>query len=374
MHAKIGRGRLTANILASVLIVTPAIWGIGRVASRHWRLTRVFHARAEFARIDGLQAGDEVRVQGMKAGVVESINPPESPGRPVSLIFRIDDRLRSLVRIDARARIAAQGIVGAKVVEIEPGRPDAAGLEDWGLIRSEPTVEVASILRDASLALKRVDAVADSAQKGLEEIGAIATSIRKGEGSLGRFVHDDQAYSKLLDLTRQGQKTLVDLEENLAALKRTWPISSYFKDRAFFDRDRVLFKPGSERDEKTLPADELFERGKAILTNQGRGVLDGVAKWFRKQAKPSSEVVIAAFTAAGEDEELNLILTQEQAEAVRKYMVDYYSIDSIGWFSSRRVAAVGFGSRAPKSIERKPETKDEAPPRRVEFIVFTPRK
>lgn len=374
MRATIGRGRLAANILASVLIVTPAIWGVGRVASRHWRLTRVFHARAEFARIDGLQTGDEVRVQGMKAGVVEAINPPEAPGRPVSLVLRIDERLRSLVRSDARARIAAQGIVGAKVVEIEPGAADAAALNDWGLIRSEPTVEVASILHDASIALKRVDAVADSAQKGLEEINAIAASIHKGEGSLGRFVHDDQAYSKLLDLTRQGEKTLVDLEENLAALKRTWPISSYFKDRAFFDRDRVLFKPGSERDEKTLPADDLFERGKSILTNQGRGILDGVGSWFRKRAKPSSEVVIAAFTESGEDEELNLILTQEQAEAVRKYMIDHYSIDSVGWFSSRRVAAVGFGSRAPKSIEKKPEAEAEAPARRVEFIVFTPRK
>ena len=28
----------------------------------------------------------------------------------------------------------------------------------------------------------------------------------------------------------------VELEENLAALKRTWPISRYFNDRAFYDR------------------------------------------------------------------------------------------------------------------------------------------
>ena len=60
-------------------------------------------------------------------------------------------------------------------------------------------------------------------------------------------------------------------------------------------------------------------------------------------------MVIAAFTSDdGQDQDLAQILTQEQADAVRKYLIAKHGIDSAGWFSSRKVAAVGFGSQAPQ--------------------------
>ena len=39
--------------------------------------------------------------------------------------MRIDDRLKPLIRTDAVARIVSEGMVGAKAVELTPGRPDA---------------------------------------------------------------------------------------------------------------------------------------------------------------------------------------------------------------------------------------------------------
>ncbi len=72
-----------------------------------------------------------------------------------------------------------------------------------------------------------------------------------------------------------------------------------------------------------------------------------MAAWFEKAKRPKSEVVIAAFTDDDRDPELAQILTQEQADAVRKYLIAKHGIDSAGWFSGRKVAAVGFGSQAP---------------------------
>ncbi len=39
---------------------------------------------------------------------------------------------------------------------------------------------------------------------------------------------------------------LTALDENLTALKQTWPLSRYFDQRAYLDRDRVLFQPGAD--------------------------------------------------------------------------------------------------------------------------------
>jgi len=228
---------------------------------------------------------------------------------------------------------------------------------------------VADLLRKASASLARLDAVSSAAAQGLGEVNAIAASVHKGEGSLGKLVNEDEAYRKLVTLSEKGERTLHDLEDNLDALKQTWPLSRYFNGRAYFDRERVLFHPGAERDSQTLAADDLFEPGRSVLTLAGQRRLDGVGAWFQKVKRPASEVVIAAFTDQPRDAELAQILTQEQAEAVRKYLSARHSIGSAGWFATRKVAVVGFGTDVPRTPAGDGQT---APPRRVEVIVFTP--
>jgi phospholipid/cholesterol/gamma-HCH transport system substrate-binding protein len=357
-----------------LVVLAIAVGGMVQVARRHWDWQETFHARAEFANIAGVEPGGAVRLQGINAGVVEAIVPPSTPGKPVTLILRLDKELHSLIRSDAVARISTLGVVGAKVVDITPGKPDAPPLTENGILTAESPLELSDLLKDASTSLKRLDQVAMEAQTGLGEINAIAASIRKGEGSLGKLVRDDEAYNKLIALSGRGERTLTDIGENLAALKRTWPISGYFKDRAFFDRDLVLYQPGAQRDEKTLADDDLFEPGLAILTPKGRAKLDKVADWFKGLGRPKrTEVVIAAFTDDNsQGEQLAQELTQKQAEAVRKYLVEQHSVDWNGfWSGRRRVAAVGFGTRSPARAGEQ-EHAPSGPPRRVEIILFTP--
>ena len=369
MRRKLGKYRLLANAAFVLAVLSLAGFGLSQVARRQWRVQPTFPVRAEFATIAGVTAGTRVRVQGIDAGLVESVVPPDSPGKPVLLVFRVDERLRGLVRSDALARIASEGVVGAKVVEIVPGRADAAPLVEPNLIGSERPAELNDLMKQATASLQRLDAVSAAAEKGLGEINAIAATIRKGEGSLGKLVHEDEVYRKMVNLSDRGERTLQDLDENLAAMKRTWPISRYFNDRAFFDRDRLLFHPGADRASCAFNESDLFEPGRAILTARGRSKLDEVGTWFKKVKQPTTEVVIAAFTDRSQEPELAQILTQEQADAVRKYLVGKHAIDSSGWFSSRKVAAVGFGSEAPRGPEG---VGNAGPARRVEVILFTP--
>lgn len=369
MQREIERWRALANAFFVLVVLALAVFGTMQVANRHWEWQATFHARARFASIGGLEVGSKVRVQGVSAGVVESIEAPEKPGGPVVLVLRIDAHLRPLVRADATARIVPQGVVGAKVVEIVPGKPDAPALAEGGVLQTEPPLELADLLQGASGALKRLDDVTVAARQGLGEVNSIAAGIREGKGSVGRLFQDDEAYRRLMALSSRGERTLTDLEENLAALKRTWPLSRYFNDRAFYDRDRVLFQPGAERESRVLREDELFEPGRSVLTAQGRRKLDEVAAWISKIRRPRSEVVIAAFTDDDRGDDLALALTQEQADAARKYLISEHSIDTLGWFKSRKVASVGFGTQSPRI---KAEESADLPARRVEVILFTP--
>jgi phospholipid/cholesterol/gamma-HCH transport system substrate-binding protein len=369
MRHDIGRWRAAANAGFAAAVLALAGFGLYQVAGRQWRVQPTFHVRAQFEMISGLEVGHRVRLQGMDAGVVERIVPPREPGHPVELVLRIDERLRPLVRDDTVARIVSEGLVGAKVVELTPGRPDSPPITEMGRIASERPIEMADVLKRASASMDRLETLARSAEQGLTEVNAIAGSIRRGEGSLGKLVQDETLYRELMAVSRRGEKSLAALEENLDALKQTWPISRYFDRRAYLDRERVLFQPGSQRNSRSLRTDEVFESGRSVLTPIGRARLDEVARWCKLASQAGTQVVIAAFTDDDRDEDLAEILTQEQADAVRNYLVNKHSIQSAGWFKRRTVAAVGFGSHSPRTLDA---PQPNQPSRRVEVILFTP--
>ena len=60
-------------------------------------------------------------------------------------------------------------------------------------------------------------------------------------------------------------------------------------------------------------------------------------------------------------------LTKKQSEAVCEYLKGHHSIQKMGWFSSRKVVALGLGTNAPFVPE-----KEVLPPARVEVLVFVP--
>jgi phospholipid/cholesterol/gamma-HCH transport system substrate-binding protein len=371
MQRAIGPWRALANAAFVVAVLVLSGFGMIQVASRQWRVQKTFPVRVAMTTIGGLEVGSQVRVLGIDAGVIERIEPPGMPGQPVMLLLRIDEGLRPLVRRDAVARVVTEGVVGGRLIEIVPGRPDAAFLPAGGSIEAEPPVEVSDLVKGAVASLERVDAASRAAERSLVEIEQIAATIRKGDGSLGKLVQDDEGYRRLVALSARSERTLNDVNENLAALKQTWPFSRYFQRRAYFDRERILFHPDAERDRRILREDELFEPGRAVLTARGRQNLDAVAAWFTKVRRPATEVVIAAFTDDGGNSELAEVLTQDQADAVRKYLVANHQINSAGWFASRKVAAVGFGTTTPAPLVM--ASRDQpAPRRRVEVILFTP--
>ena len=372
MRREIGPIRAILNGIVCLAILGLAGFGVAQVAGKNWQVQETYRLRAEFESVVGLEPGGRIFVQGVDAGVVEAIAPPSEPGMPVGLVLRIDARLQPLIRADAEARIATQGVVGAKVLEISPGSPGVEVLPDGGVIRSVPPVELADLIREASDALGRVDAVAGSAERGLSEINAIAAAIRGGEGTLGRLVTDDEPLERLVRLTNRGERTLTDLQDNLDALKSTWPISRYFARRGYDDRDLALYRPDSDRDARTLTESDLFEPGRAVLTEQGRGRLDEIARWTQELLTKKTEVVVAAFTDATLDDDMAERLTQQQAEAVRQYLIAEHSLDSAGWFRARTVAAVGFGTHRPRTPSASARAQAQAPDRRVEIILFTP--
>jgi len=363
------RWRLWANLGFAAAVLAIGAFGVREVARRQWRGQPTFHVRAQFQSVGGVEAGHRVRFQGIDAGVVQSVAPPSKPGEPVELLLRIDERLRPLVRVDTVARIVSEGMIGARVVELKPGAVDAPAVAEGGLIESEAPLDLADLTRQAGESLREFNQTAQTAREALEQAAAIAADVREGKGSLGKLVRDDSVYDNLVALTRRGEKSVAAMEDDLMALKQTWPLSRYFDKRAYLERDRALYHPGARKISRSFASEDLFEPGGALLTALGKTRLDEAAKWFQGAKQAQTEVVVAAFADPNLDPELAEALTQEQADAVRAYLVDHHGINSNGWFrAKRKVAAVGFGGRSPLLVDES----ENAPAPRVEIFLFTP--
>lgn len=83
---------------------------------------------ARFQRVDGIGVGADVRVSGVKVGVVRAVElDPET--YMAQLTLTIDDNVQVLD--DSTARVASDGLLGGAYISIEPAGMDAlaAGAE-----------------------------------------------------------------------------------------------------------------------------------------------------------------------------------------------------------------------------------------------------
>src|SRR5438309_5572860 len=86
---------------------------------------RLFEARyviyADFTEVGGLIEGATVRLAGVQIGRVTGVHLPGEPGGRVRVDLDITRRYADRIRKDSIARIEKQGLLGAKVVEINGG-------------------------------------------------------------------------------------------------------------------------------------------------------------------------------------------------------------------------------------------------------------
>jgi phospholipid/cholesterol/gamma-HCH transport system substrate-binding protein len=337
--------RWQAVLLGVVVLLGLGLTGGGlfAVGNRQWLWSDTFHVRAGFKQIRGIEVGTRVRIQGIEAGEVVDVEPPLTPGGDVVVRMRIAGRLRHLVRADASVQIVSEGMIGGKVVEIHPGTLEAEPVLDNAVLASRPSPEFTEVLGQVSSTLQ---------------------GIRDGEGTLGKLVKDREAYDAVVKLIQQSQDTVSSLKQDADALKQLPIVRSYVEDP-----HALLVRPNCECNRRCFAEVDLFEPGRAVLTGEGKKQLDYLSPWLAGLKQKGSEVVIVCYadSKAVPDAAYARTLTKQQSEAVLTYLKDQHSVHKLGWFSSRKVTALGCGTARPPVPEKEP-----LPAARVEVLVFVP--
>jgi phospholipid/cholesterol/gamma-HCH transport system substrate-binding protein len=370
-----------ALALGVVILLGLLLAGLGlfAVGSRGWLGQDALQVQVSFPEIKGVEVGTRVRIQGMDAGEVVSITPPNAPSQPVLLGLRVRGNFRHLVRQNSRVQIVSEGMIGGKVLEIvaasrEPGQsfvpPDNGPADEQTVLHGETPREASDVLAELYAAVEQIRPVLAEMRGGVAQIRGVLAGVENGKGTLGKLTQDPEAYQALVALLRtstdaveKSKDTLANIQRDADAIKRVPWIGGYLHDPV-----RILVRPASERHRQYLAEEELFEPGRAVLTPAGRERLDKLAPWLADLKQSGSDVVVVSY-ADPQRAPLRqaLEVTQKQSEAVADYLKTKHSVHKLGWFSSRKVTPLGQGTLPPPIPESTP-----LPPGRVEILIFVP--
>jgi phospholipid/cholesterol/gamma-HCH transport system substrate-binding protein len=417
--------RWQALVLGGIVLAVLVLGGYALMAIQERRGlgADAFTVHAGFRDIGGVEVGTRVRIQGIDAGEVTAILPPDVPGDPVTLRLRLAGKLRHLVARDAKVQIAHETMLAGKVVRILPGTTSAGPVDDDAMLAvlegpdmldtvAQAATRLHKLLGDADATLTAVRTGEGAAGKithdlaqATGKLNAVLTKVddtlarvQKGEGSLGKLIQDDRLYVELTDTLGQVKAAMGDIQsgngtlgklvksndvyaetlgslqdmrrmvasvkQNSDAIKALPVVRSYV-----IDAHKELVRPDCKRSRKWFAEDQLFEPGRAVLTAAGKRRLDETAAWLSEHKDGGSEVVVAAFADAKQSADFAQTLTQKQSQAVLDYLVSQHRVQRTGfwWWSNRNVKAVGVGANPSPTPEI-----EALPSARIEVLVFVP--
>jgi phospholipid/cholesterol/gamma-HCH transport system substrate-binding protein len=125
---------------------------------------------AEFSDISGLPRGAQVRVAGIEAGEVKSIEIPASPASKFRLKLQVRTNARGMIRTDSLVSIRTEGIVGDKFVFIRQGTSAAAEAADGATLPSKEPFDIGAALEKAAPLLDKSSALLDNLQGSVTDL------------------------------------------------------------------------------------------------------------------------------------------------------------------------------------------------------------
>ncbi|HEX8314940.1 MAG TPA: MlaD family protein [Flavisolibacter sp.] len=149
-----------------------------------------FHLVAHFKSAGGLKEGNNVRFSGINIGSVNSILLTDTI---VIVELMIRKEVQAFIKTDATATIGSDGLMGDKVLTINPGTTATAFVKDGDIILTKKPIDMDDIM--ASLKTNVDNAAIISTQ-----LAEFTYKMNNSNGLLSK-VMDDEAFAKSLETT-----------------------------------------------------------------------------------------------------------------------------------------------------------------------------
>jgi phospholipid/cholesterol/gamma-HCH transport system substrate-binding protein len=179
------------------------IVGIYFIGERQQLFRSTFHVSGVFKDVAGLQEGNNVRFSGVNVGTVQNIRIVSDTSILVEIL--IDEDARKFLKKDVVASIGSEGLMGNKVLVINPGTGGKREIQNNDFVETIQPVN----MDDVMISLKTT---IDNTSNIARDLSKITGSIQSGKGTLGKLLMD-QALAQNVD------SSIVNLKQGSANLK-----------------------------------------------------------------------------------------------------------------------------------------------------------
>ncbi len=192
--------------------------------------------------INGLKAGAPVHLSGVEVGAVRRVEFAE-PGAPapVRVTLRLRTDVQDRVTSNSMVTVGSLGVLGEKMVDIDPGPPGGTVIGDGQAVPGESAGDpIKGILADASRTMKDVRNLVGEVQEGKGTIGLILkreelyqkltrfvdkaqellTRMDRTEGTLGKLINDPAFYDNLTELSKGMNEIVAKIQRGEGGLGR----------------------------------------------------------------------------------------------------------------------------------------------------------
>jgi len=235
--------RIGAFIVATLAILVAGIFIIG---SKQYLFSSTYQLKTQFDNVAGLDAGGDVRVGGVHSGTVRDIVLPHKPGDKVTVVMDLSKSTHEIIKQDSVASIETEGLLGNQYLAISFGTAGAANVRGGDVIASQPPLEMSDLLKKTSVILDGSRQAIQNATRATANLDSISAKIDSGQGTAGALVNDNQLYSSLeqtantmRDTMVEAQAGVTDFQENMEALKHSFFVRGYFKNRGYEDSNEL---------------------------------------------------------------------------------------------------------------------------------------
>jgi phospholipid/cholesterol/gamma-HCH transport system substrate-binding protein len=230
--------------------------GLFLIGNSNQLFTRSFELYAEFSRITGIVKGGKVRVAGMDAGTITSIEVPSRPEAKFRVHFRIIESLHPIVRQDSVASVQTDGLLGNKYLQIDTGTSEQpvarnkSGIRatepfDWGNLAEEISgavkqvnvilagakeqlsttlQQIEDVSKSANLMIKgatpKVQSILVSADKISANLGEILDGVEQGEGAVGALFKDQEMQASVKRSVKKAENVVDQIGQSATGARK----------------------------------------------------------------------------------------------------------------------------------------------------------
>jgi len=180
--------------------------------------------------VNGLKAGAPVYLSGIDIGSVGNVEfTDETALVPIRVTMNLRSDIQDRVTTNSLITVGSLGVLGEKLLEIDPGAPGGTPIADGGVVPGEAIGDpIKGIMLNASKTMRNVRKLSQEIQDGQGTLGAILKgddlhaeiksfldkaqlfyeNLNTNESTVGKLLRNSEVYDNLNDLTLSMQEVV----------------------------------------------------------------------------------------------------------------------------------------------------------------------